>query len=194
MTQSSVQSGAKTKTVTGPVEAANKGGVKIADTWHNYGRTFKGERPGKDAVGRRVELTLVWSTRDGKWFIRSVSTPEESKTPAPAKGGAPSKPPPSSPEPQAVEEAGLLGQDGESDPPDGSAPSAEVGRLATPEALKYAEDLALKEGWTSEELNSLVSRRFGKSFQELSPGEASKLIVFFGGYQLTGSRGSTQGS
>ncbi len=193
MTQSSVQSGAKTKTVTGPVEAANRGGVKIADTWHNYGRTFKGERPGKDAVGQRVELTLVWSTRDGKWFIRSVSTPVETKAPAPAKGGAP-KPLPSRPEPPKAEEAGLLSQDGDSDPPDESAPSGEEGRLATPEALKYAENLALKEGWTSEELNSLVSRRFGKSFQELSPGDASKLIVFFGGYQLTGSRSSMQGS
>ena len=91
MTQSSVQSGAKTKTVTGPVEAANRGGVKIAGAWHNYGRTFKGERPDKDAVGRRVELTLVYSTRDGKWFIRSVSTPVETKAHAPAKGGA-SKP------------------------------------------------------------------------------------------------------
>ena len=100
MTESSVQSGAKTRTVTGPVETANRGGVKIAGAWHNYGRTFKGERPGKDAVGRRVELTLVWSTRDGKWFIRSVSTAEESKTQAPAKSGAPNKPPPSSPKPQ----------------------------------------------------------------------------------------------
>jgi hypothetical protein len=193
MTQSSVQSGAKTKTVTGPVEAANRGGVKIAGAWHNYGRTFKGERPDKDAVGRRVELTLVYSTRDGKWFIRSVSTPVETKAHAPAKGGA-SKPPSSSPEPHEAEEAGLLRQDGDGNPPDESAPSGEEGRLATPEALKYSEDLALKEGWTSEELNSLVSRRFGKSFQELSPGEASKLIVFFGGYQLTGSRGASQGS
>ena len=194
MTESSVQSGAKTRTVTGPVETANRGGVKIAGTWHNYGRTFKGERPGKDAVGRGVELTLVYSTRDDKWFIRSVSIPEETKTPAPARRGAPLKPPPSTPEPKAADEAGLLGPDGASDPPDVSAPSAEEGRLATSEALKYAEDLALKEGWTSEELENLVSRRFGKPFSELSPGEASKLIVFFGGYQLTGSRGSTQGS
>lgn len=194
MTQSSVQSGAKTKTVSGPVEAANRGGVRIAGAWHNYGRTFKGERPDKDAVGRRVELTLVYSTRDGKWFIRSVSTLKESKAPATAKGGAPNKPPPSTPESKAADEAGLLGSDGASEPPEESAPSAEEGRLATPEALKYAEDLALKEGWTSEELNTLVSRRFGKPFSELSPGEASKLIVFFGGYQLTGSRGASQGS
>jgi hypothetical protein len=192
MAPSSVHSGPKTKTVTGPVEAANRGGVKIADAWHNYGRTFRGERLGKDAVGKRMVLILVWSTQDAKWFIRSVTAAAEPKGDVPAKGASSKAPAPARETRET--EGGLLASEAEPGSSNGSESSDDECRLATPEALKYAEDLALKEGWTNEELASLVSRRFGKPFSELAPGEASKLIVFFGGYQLSGNRASSPGT
>ena len=193
MAQSSVHSGSRTKTLSGPVEAANRGGVKIADAWHNYGRTFRGERLGRDSVGKRIELILVWSATDAKWFIRTVSPAADPKPRGPVRSGSPAKAAPPEPETSAPEEPGLLGPEPDR-APKGSDSPVEEGRLATPEALKYAEDLALKEGWTNEELASLVSRRFGKEYSELAPGEASKLIVFFGGYQLTGNRSSSPGT
>src|SRR5262245_8728252 len=158
MAPSSVQSGPKTKTVSGPVEAANRGGVKIADAWHNYGRTFRGERLGKDAVGKWMALILVWSSQDAKWFIRSVTATAEPKAGGPAKS-APSKAPTPARETREPE-GGLLESEPEPGSSNGSESSDDEGRLATPEALKYGEDLALKEGWTNEELASLVSRRF----------------------------------
>lgn len=168
------------KTVRHPVERVNADGVKVDGTWHNYGRTFTGQRLTKDAVGKEYELSLVHSAKDGKWVIQAIS-PVKAASTAKSANGAAARAPVEPPAPEESE-AGELQDDPAPEPS-----SDEDGRSASAEALKYAEDLALKEGWTSEELSDLAVKRFKKPFASLSPREASKLIEFFGGYALSPS-------
>jgi len=144
------------KTIRGVVEAVNRDGFKIGGACVD------------------IEAIFVHSTREDKWFVRSVS-----KAAKPAV-----KPTAVKPQPKTDGEADFLSQD-VADPPAEEPANPDDGSLASPEALKYAEDLALKEGWTSEDLEILAVKRFGKSFEKLSGQEASRLIVFFGGYQRT---------
>jgi len=150
------------KTVRGRVERVNRDGVHIDGTWYNYGRTFRGNRP---AAGAEVELALVYSSKDQKWFIQECSAVATAKS-----------------DTNGDREVPLVVEENPTPQEPATESSAST---ATPQALKYAEDLALGEGWTSEDLESLAEKRFKKPFAQLSPREASKLIEFFGGYKLT---------
>jgi len=62
---------ASTRPVTVVVDRVKPDGLKVGETWFNYGRTFKGERLTAEAVGLEVTMTLVQS-KDGKEYVRSI--------------------------------------------------------------------------------------------------------------------------
>jgi|GEM_PF-3738744 len=156
------------RTVTVTVEKVNRGGLLAEEIWHNYGRIFKGEPIPKDAVGTRVELTEVYSEKEDKWYIASFRVLSDESPAEPVAAEADDEP-----------EVDATASDAK--PGEGQAP-----RPAKPEALKYAEDLALKAGISSETLEQIVQLRFGKAFGSLTVREASQTIEFFDGYRRTG--------
>jgi len=159
-------------TLVGLVEAVNKGGVKVGGTWYDYGRTFQGERLDSQAIGQEFEFALVESKKDGKSYLRAVKTTAESA--------------PESSAPEACASGTAIIQPAEQAAADNGAHPA--GATASPEALKYAEDLALKLGISSEDLAAIVKLRFQKEWDALAKHEASLLIVFLGGYNRSGQK------
>lgn len=160
------------RTVIVTVEKVNEGGLLSEKVWHNYGRIFKGAPLALDAVGSRVELTEVYSEKNDQWYVASLRV--LSKDESTATTVAPE-----------VQEADASTEDRSAEAP--ALISNPDDRPAKPEALVYAEDLALKAGISSANLETIVELRFGKAFGSLTVREASKTIEFLGGYRRAGT-------
>lgn len=141
------------ETLKGPIEAANRTGIKIAGAWYDYAKLFKGSPVAQDAVGLMVMLTVI-VTLSGKKVIEGYEFPK--------------------PEPAEVVVT----------PPVETPKAPEEGSpKVSPDALDYAADLAQREGLTPDELSQLVTIRFKKDIEEISPDQARTLIEFLGGYK-----------
>jgi hypothetical protein len=163
------------RSVKGSIERVNGRGIKLGETWYDYEPGFKGERLDKESVGQEVELALVESTKEkGNLLIRALEvcgtilgeTGDDGETP----------------EPEA-EESATQSEAQDANPSD--APASE-------KTLKCAKDLAEKAGLSEEDVENILQARFHKSFDDLTQGEASRTIVFFGGYTPDRGRSSNQ--
>ena len=164
------------RSVKGTIEAVNGRGIKLGGSWYDYVPGFKGERLDKESVGQEIELALVESTKKkGKLFIQALEvcgtilgeTGDEGETPE---------------EPE-VEESEAETETPKANPSD--APASE-------KTLKYAKDLAEKAGLSEEDVENILQARFHKSFDALTQSEASRTIVFFGGYTPDRGRSNQQ--
>ncbi len=164
------------RSVKGSIERVNGRGIKLGETWYDYELGFKGERLDKESVGQEIELALVESTRKkGKLLIQALEvcgailgeTGDDGETPE---------------EPEAEESAT------QSEAQDANPSEA----AASEKTLKYAKDLAEKAELSEEDVENILQARFRKSFDALTQGEASRTIVFFGGYTPDRGRSNQQ--
>lgn len=162
-------------TVQGPIEASNKGGVKVGGAWYNYPRGTPNEgKLSRDVIGAVVTLAVL--TMDGKLFIGSVlklGKPE----------GAPSETPVPVPVPPAPAQAA---------PPLPVVPT-QVAAPAAPEVRSWITErissgqkekiqtLSESLDLSSQAVNLILKMRYKdeqKSIESLTKGEASRLISF----------------
>ena len=154
------------RSVKGTIEAVNGRGIKLGGSWYDYVPGFKGERLDKESVGQEIELALVESTKKkGKLFIQALEVCGTILGETGDDGDAPEEPEIDESEPKAEAQ--------EANPSEAAA---------SEKTLKYAQDLAEKAGLSEEDVENILQARFHKSFDALTQGEASRTIVFFGGY------------
>ena len=164
------------RSVKGTIEATNGRGIKLGGSWYDYVPGFKGERLDKESVGQEIELALVDSTtKKGKLAIQAFEVCGTILGETGDDGDAPEEP--------EVEES-----DAQPESPDAKPSEA----AASEKTLKYAKDLAAKAGLSEEDVETILQARFHKSFDALTQSEASRTIVFFGGYTPDRGRSSKQ--